>query len=254
MATFAFVTVGVAAHVNQCAALAERLRSRGHRAVFLSHDSRIGAGLGERGFDFILLETPRQSVRRPPSRGRLLRARAEVRQASGAVTGSREIVARLDALRPDLVLVDYELADHVIRIAPTDHRLLLLEYHCSPRRVPGVPILSSSFVPAGAPLDDLRIAATWAWTGFVRRCGFALARAAYGRYEFLATLRRLARQHDFDFRRGTTLGQWHYVGFPGLPTLYLAVPEFDVPHATPNRDWYVGPQIEPARHKGAHDQ
>ena len=111
MPTFAFVTVGVAAHVNR-------------RAVFLSHDPRIGAGLEERGFEFVLLEAPRRSVRRSPSPRRLSRARAEVRQASEVVTGSRETLERLEALRPDHVLVDYELADRVSRVAPTRHRLL----------------------------------------------------------------------------------------------------------------------------------
>ena len=247
MARFAFVTVGVQSHANQYSEVARRLLGRGHQVIFFTHDPVAVKQLQAGGFECIRLAGARQGPRRPVLPHRLSKARAEVRKASQAVYEDEEMLGLLEEHRPDVVLIDYELKDHVIRIVPTGRTVILIEYHCSANRTGRVPILSSRLMPVGSWLDRLRFAATWWATELGRRAAFSLARLCYGRYEYMSTLKRLAKRHGFDFRRDTSLRGWHYLSFPNQPTLYFSAPEFDFPNDFPNRSWFVGPRVEIGR-------
>jgi UDP:flavonoid glycosyltransferase YjiC (YdhE family) len=253
VARFAFITVGVPSHVNQCSEVARRLLGRGHEVVFFTHDPVAVKQLQAGGLECIRLNGARQGPRRPVLPHRLSQARAEVRKASEAVYEDEETLGLIEKHRPDVVLIDYELKDHVIRIVPTGQKVILIEYHCSVNRTGRVPILSSHLVPSGSCLDRLRFAASWWVTELGRRGAFFLARLCYGRYEYMTTLKRLAKRHGFDFRRDTSLRGWHYLSFPNQPTLYFSAPEFDFPNDFPNRDWFVGPRVEVGRHDALAD-
>lgn len=244
---FVFITAGVVSHLNRAFGLGKVLRERGHHVTFASATRSAAARVADNGFDFRALQTPRQFSR---SLGSLrTRAASAAREAKAAsrILASNELAELVAELRPDLLLIDYEMHTQIMRAVVKGYRTMLLEYECSPRRTGMVPVPSSGLIPTGTLWNRLLLTGTWWIASSKRRLRFALSGWYYRGHDHWSTLHRLAARVGFDTRRHATRRHWHFLSYPALPTLYLSPWQFDFPNEIPNRDFHVGPMISGQR-------
>lgn len=257
-------TVGVVSHLNQCFRLAECLADHGHEVKIACADGRARAPVEAQGLGFVHLEgehANRQERGRAPERKlrglrRVLRWPQRVRVESTFARASLEngeIDDLLQRLQPDLVLADYELHDTIVRVATSRTPLMLLEYHCSPLKRRGLPILSSNRIPTGGIRDDAAIDLRWRATFAKRWLKRQVERVSTLGHDAESTRRELARRRGFDLVGETCRRHWHFLTYPRIPTLYLSPPEFDFPHDPSNPEFRIGPMVALGRREPGAD-
>ncbi len=255
MAHILFITTGVTSYLNSSYKIAHQLKANGDRVTFISGMERAESQVLAQGFDFILLREEAEVIEQQEARtqqmpkSRLKRYLNRAEQINLAKLRydyeleSRELEQRIAELQPDLLLIDAELSAPIIRAMVLDIPILLIEFHCSPRRATGVPILYSNLIPTGTFWNQWAMSATWHFTYLKRRLKFGLARLYYGGVDWMSTLRALARQRGLDFEAEFDLKQWHFITPYRLRTLIAAAWEFDFPHDSEYRNDYIGPLV-----------
>lgn len=273
MARIVFLTVGITSHVNAYSRIAEQLVERGHEVAFLSPRDEVRETVESRGFPFFSLEDEQALLKFTEKRSQpginlplvrwlyrvpvvsslmpYLAVRTRRRQARALyehITTSNELERVLEKLRPDLLLIAYELAHHVIRSMALSVPVALLQTHISTRQAPNVPILDSVYIPTDEPESPRRAAATWRRVYLRRRLRFGLERLYLGGQDVMSALKELARRTGLDFEREIEyLNQWAFLHFSHAPTLYLSAREIDFPQPTGDQCDYVGPQVMTGR-------
>lgn len=255
MAYIVFIATGVTGNLSASYQIAHQLKARGDRITFLSALESAGPQILDQGFDFILLREEAETLKRYEVQARQMTKRhfkrylnrterinlARIRHEHELEsTELEQLIAELD---PDLLIIDAELAAHIIRAMTLDIPVLLTDFHCSPRRAKGVPILHSNLIPTGTLWNRWAMSATWHLTYLRRQVKSRLGRIYYGGIDWMSTLRALARQRGQDFDAEFDLKQWHFLTPRDIRTLILAAWEFDFPHKFENRDDYVGPMV-----------
>ena len=269
MARIVFLTVGITSHVNAYSRIAKQLTDRGHDVAFLSPRDEVRETVESRGFSFFLLEDEQALLaftEKTPQPGKTLpllnllyripivsglmpylawrTKRRQGRALYDHITSSDELERSLKQLQPDLVLIAYELAHHVIRANSLGVPLVLLQTHVSTRQAPNVPILESDYIPTEEADSPDRAAATWKRVYLRRRVRFGLERLYLGGRDVMSALKELARRTGLDFEREVEyLSQWSFLHFSQLPTLYLSAYEFDFPLPDGDKRNFVGPQV-----------
>jgi zeaxanthin glucosyltransferase len=257
MAHIVFVGAGVASYLNSSFKLAHQLTARGDRITFVSALESAETQVLAQGFDFVLLREEAEVVNRyealskqmPKHRLKSLLNRAErinlAKIRHDYQLNSTELEQLIAELNPDLLIVDAELPAHIIRVMALDIPVLLTDYHCSPRRAKGVPILSSNLIPTGTLWNHWAMSASWHFAYIQQRLRFSLGPIFYGgiNIDWMSTLRALARQRGLDFDAEFDLKQWHIITPKNIRTLIWAAWEFDFPHGPEHRDDYVGPMV-----------
>lgn len=154
-------------------------------------------------------------------------------------TGSMDDFAQtLRQLRPDLLLVDGEMHEHIVVSAGSGMRTVLLNTFCSIWRRPGLPPPHTLIRP-GVAWRGSRAGIWLHWTALRWR---KRLRAA-GSHR-LSRLHRLARQYGFDLDAEADADQWLIpFTYRSLPVLCLHALEFDFPHDPPAHVRYVGPMV-----------
>jgi UDP:flavonoid glycosyltransferase YjiC (YdhE family) len=257
MAHIVFVDAGVTSHLNRSCKIAHQLEASGDHITFLSARESAESQVLAQGFDFVLLREEAEVVDRYEALSRRMREHdvqsfsfraerinlAKIRHNHHSKsTEFEQLVTELD---PNLLIIDAEVSAHIIRAMALGIPALIIDFHCSPRRAKGVPILSSNLIPTGTVWNQWAIGATWHFTYLQRRLKYSLGPIYYGgnRFDWMSILRVLARQRGLDFDAEFDLKQWRDITPRNIRTLILAAREFDFPHDTENRDDYVGPMV-----------
>jgi UDP:flavonoid glycosyltransferase YjiC (YdhE family) len=257
MAHILIVSAGVTSRLNSSYGIARQLSARGDHITFLSARESAESQVLAQGFDFVLLHEEAEVLNRYEALYKQIRrhrfqslfGRAErinlAKIRYDHQLKSTEMEQAVADLDPDLLIVDADLDAHIIRAMALEIRLLLIDFHCSPRRAKGVPILSSNLIPNGTSWNQWAMSATWHLAYFQRRLKYSLSPVYYGgnKFDWMSILRVLARQRGLDFDAEFDLGQWHNITPRSIRTLIAAAWEFDYPHDSENRDDYVGPMI-----------
>ena len=256
MAHIVFFTVGVTSgRLNSNYKLAHQLHQREHRITFVSPYEPAGKQVTAQGFAFVCLEEEAatlkayevQSQQLPKSRLR----RAFYRTASiklaailwRYIVESNETDRVIEQLNPNLLLIEAELYDHIIKSAKHNIPTLLLEHQCSSRKAPGVPILYSSMIPNGSVWSQVLAEASWKSTFLRRDLKSYLGRHYYQHKDWMSAIRSAAQRNNFSLEKYVDYRQWHFLTYKHLPTLFLSAPEFDIPHEVAEPEYYVGPMV-----------
>lgn len=265
MAHILFITTGVTSYLNASYKIAHQLKARGDQVTFISGMERAEPQVLAQGFDFILLQEEAEVIKQQEAQKqrlpqqRLKRYLNRTEQINVArlryayELESQELEQRIAELQPDLLIIDAELSAPIIRAMVLDIPILLIEFHCSPRRAKGVPILYSNLIPTGTFWNQWAMSVTWHFTYLKRQLKFGLARLYYGGVDWMSTLRALARQRGLDFVAEFDLKQWHFITPYRLRTLIAAAWEFDFPHDSEYRNDYIGPLVMLDRQEAVDD-
>ncbi len=226
--------------------LARRLACAGHRLTVASAPEarRVVAA---QGLDFVPLAA--SHIRDFLFRDR----RKNVFQRWGQVAARRrraveslgldDLPELIRATDPDLLLIDGEKHEHILRAAASGRPIALLNSFASIWRCPGLPPTHRLARP-GVGWKGSRLGMWLLWQELRLRklrtaCRHFLDRAGCDR---LSLLRHLAAESGFDYRRETDFGQWLMpFTYRRIPVLSLHAREFEFPHEPPPHVTYVGP-------------
>ncbi len=255
MAHIVFITSGIASIYNTNLELARRLQAAGHRVTYAGSDD-IRQAVSDRGVDFVhLLSAPAvDDAAGAPSWGKVQRIRdwlskwGTIRQrralALDQLAGRRSCES-LRALKPDLILVDIELADFVITAVALRVPVALVSTWLSLFKRPGLPPLHLDLVPGqGWRGSQLGLEGAWlkfrAWKWLQRRLAWLRTVGT----DPNSILKRYASETEFPFQREADVSHWliPYV-YRTLPLLCLNAYELDFPHTPYPTVRYTGPMI-----------
>ncbi|QDV10110.1 MurG-like transferase [Planctomycetes bacterium Poly30] len=242
------MTSGLAGMVNASLEVVRRLQASGHRVSYACpHDVR--ATIERHGIDYHQLppvnRQPAPERRRRANESRLAhkraewRTRVERRSAGVAALGMEALRELLGRLKPDLVLADFDLEEHVITCVTSGVRTVILSPWFEFRRCAGLPPLGSRLV-GGTSMSR------WAaWTSY--RCRSRLRR-----------LRTSMRYFGTD-RRGVVEEYARRTGFPAsdlwghdwstlfafdsVPVWSMTAKELEFPHVQRASFSHVGPMV-----------
>jgi UDP:flavonoid glycosyltransferase YjiC (YdhE family) len=252
MANILIVTHGLRSLLYPSVELGRRLAAAGHRLTFATRAEDRGL-VALHGLGFLPLEPSRYEQFLDADAGaatfrRLLdlRRRREQARESMAVGGFARAVRDM---KPDLILINGEMHEHVIAASGTGVPIALLNSFVSIWRQPGLPPPHALVRPGvGLKGSRLGISLLWlvlrmrkwhkAWTQKVERLGC----------DRVAILKDQAHDVGFDFRRETDDSQWLIpFTYRRLPVLSLHALEFEFPHRPPGHVHYVGPMVLESR-------
>jgi UDP:flavonoid glycosyltransferase YjiC (YdhE family) len=252
MASILIVTRGLPSVLYQSVELARRLAAAGHRLTFAG-DPDARALIEHHGLAVHRLDPDRyehflEEDAAAPALGRFLdisRRRERARQSLGVSTFARFVRDE----RPDLILVNGEMHEHIIAASTAGSRVALLNSFVSIWRQPGVPPPHTLARPGiGWSGSRAGVALLWRflwlrkqyrrWAGRVRRIGC----------DRVSVYRDLARAVGFAFERDTDDRQWLMpFTYRRLPVLSLHAQEFEFPHRPPAHVRFVGPMVLASR-------
>jgi zeaxanthin glucosyltransferase len=252
MASILIVTRGLRGVLYQSVELARRLAAAGHRLTFAG-DEDARALIEHHGLPLHRLDPDRyeqflEEDAATSALGRLLdigRRRARARESLGVAAFARFV--RDD--RPDLILINGEMHEHVIAAATAGSRLALLNPFASIWRHPGVPPPHTLARP-GIGWSGSRSGAALLWRALWLRKQYRRWAARVRRIgcDRLSVYRDLARTVGFAFERETDDRQWLIpFTYRHLPVLSLHALEFEFPHTPPAHVRFVGPMVLESR-------
>ena len=252
MAKLLCVSCGMPSVLYPTVELARRLAVDGHAVTFaglpsardlLEHHGIPFVALEPSGYDRFLEEDARSTL---PSK--LVRLRDRRSRAQGSLRLECFSQA-LEELAPELVLIDGEMHEHVIRAAGAGVPIALLNSFASIWRAPGQPPPHHFVQPGvGWKGTSAGIALLWLalrlrkkrtrWKHWLQRGGC----------DRVSLLRQLARHEGFDWNRYVDSSQWLMpCTYRFIPQLSLHAREFEFPHRTPDWVHFIGPQLLEAR-------
>ncbi|MDJ0953255.1 MAG: glycosyltransferase [Acidimicrobiia bacterium] len=167
---------------------------------------------------------------------------------SGATAGDAAAVTRrLEAMEPDLILCDIELAFEVMAAYATGAPLVLWTSLFSVWKRPGLPPLHRGIVP-GEGLRGTRIGMEWAWLRYRlgRSLGRMRRRLQSRGQDRISRLRTVAEVTGFPFADEAMLHEWLVpFAYRTLPVLVFNTMALEFPHEPHPASRYVGPVLSP---------
>ena len=167
---------------------------------------------------------------------------ARLRQGVQAL-GVAELPGLLESLRPDLVLIDFEMHAHIMTAAALGYRVALFTGICA--GLPGLraPPNHTAIVP-GKGIRGTRagVAAAWLYLWLFKARRRFVEYLRFGGADYPSILREHARVVGFDYRRELTTWRWQIpFSYAHLPLLLFHAREFDLPAPASERIHYLGP-------------
>jgi zeaxanthin glucosyltransferase len=253
MAQILAVARGLRSLVYPTLELARRLRDDGHRVTFAGapSDQALAAQLG---LDFIALpaddlEAFLDSDRRERTLHRLRRLGAR-REAASRATGLTAFIDAVGSVRPDLVLVNGEMHEHIVGALALRLPVALLNTFVSIWRHSSIPPPHHLIVPGRGWKGHRAVALLlWLMLDARKRVRRLRARIRHVGCDRVSVLAHQARQWHVALEREVDTHQWLIpFTYRHLPVLSLHAQEFEFPHTPPARVHYVGPMV--LEHRG----
>ena len=252
MATILVGARGLPSLVYPAIELARRLAVAGHRVTFAGDQDREALARHHR-LEFQPLEPDRFDAFLEADADTALVRR--LRQRHSRLAAARQALAvdgfsaALRRDRPDLVLLNGEMHEHIIAAVGAGARVALLNTFVSIWRQPGLPPPHHIARP-GCGWRGSRVGSSLLWNRLRwrkrrRRWKEAFRHAGCDR---VSVLHSLGRNFGMDISVDVDAGQW-LIPFTWrrLPALSLHALEFEFPHKPPAHVHYVGPMILDAR-------
>ncbi|MEO1288288.1 MAG: glycosyltransferase [Chloroflexota bacterium] len=156
--------------------------------------------------------------------------------------GITSAVERIQALDPDLLVIEAELPEHVIALSQLNIPLATIGPFPNIYKLPKMPPLHHYIVPDegddGTAEHIRRVWWEYHWIVIKSEIKYFLQSAGVYR---LSILRRLAKHVGFDFHKNASIFHWmRPITFTGLTYLYTHALEFDFPHQPPEKVQHMG--------------
>jgi zeaxanthin glucosyltransferase len=248
MAQILAVARGLPSLVYPTLELARRLRDAGHRVTFAGapSDQPLAADLGL-GFIALPLDELDAFLARDRGEGTFdrLRRLGPRREAAARATGLTAFLDLVGSARPDLVIVNGEMHEHIVGTLALNVPVVLLNTFVSIWRQPSLPPPHHLIVP-GRGWKGHRAVSPLLWLMLdarkrVRRLGARLHDVGCDRVSVLA---HQARQLHVALNREVDTHQWLIpFTYRRLPVLSLHAQEFEFTHTPPAGVRYVGPMV-----------
>ena len=260
MAHIVYITKGLSSYLNTAYELARRLALAGHRVTFVSPKD-VATRVEDQGFPFVRLEPfgpatddaehQRLSTLRYRQKLRHFRAwrRAERRvwQAGFEHAGVEQQIHRLN---PDLLLLDIELHELIIRLGAGPVPVVLLTVWFSIWKRAGIPPLHEAIIPDGRLVNRLKVEHAWLLFRIQKKLRVLKEKVLRLGFDRIAYLKALARHKKFPFGKAVELNQWLIpVSYRTFPVFSLNARELEFPHIPPSHLYYVGPMIHTSRNE-----
>jgi UDP:flavonoid glycosyltransferase YjiC (YdhE family) len=232
--------------------LGRRLAAAGHQMMFAG-PPEVQKLVEHHDLEFMELDPSRydqylEADRRMGTLARLtdLRARRERAVESLAV---RDFACWVRDSKPDLMLINGEMHEHIIAGASARAPLAILNTFVSIWRQPGLPPPHHFVVPGlGWSGSKAGMTLLWYMLRFRKRFRAVIQSVRDCGCDRLSVLRHLSRESDFDLRREADASQWLIpFTYRHIPVLSLHALEFEFPHRPPQRVHYVGPMVLESR-------
>lgn len=234
------MTTGLSGIHRASLVLAARLERAGHRVTYACPQD-VRASVEDHGLRWHKLDpvafSPAPQLAAPGLSGKLghklreLRSARQRRMAGVQALGMDRFRSDLEELRPDLILIDQELVEHVITASAAGYPLALLDPFFAHREQPGLPPIDSTVRPGrgwlGGPLG-LRCLHLRKRLGV--RSGRLRVWLRYFGTDRRCVLLAYARGIGFPAGRLRHTDGLLDVTFEGIPTLRLVASELDFPH------------------------
>lgn len=252
MAKIAIVSVGIAGRLHASCEMSRRLTAYGHQLVLASTDPRVGERLRGTALAFHQLSdgvpgSLRDRLEQNPKGAERWRLRKAATAARGqSALDGHGVDAFLKAERPDLLLVESELHNTILYLYSRFEPMVLLEYHLSVFRQPGLPPLDSHLTP-NRRLAFVRAALAWRRTLLGRRARRLQERWRLGPWDARSVWERIAIAGGKTLRDIAVEDQWPILYYPHLPYLHLCGSELDFPGARTDDRRFIGPMIQRER-------
>lgn len=246
------VTSGLAGILYSSVELARRLTAAGHRLTYASFTGARGV-VEDNGLEFFELDPGRYEQfiaddARTSVVRRLMRLR-ERRRNAAASTGVGGFTRWIGIVRPDLMLIDGEMHEHIIAASSTAVPTAVMNSFCSIWRHPGHPP-PHCFAQPGVGWQGSPFGSSMLWSALhlrKRRTSWMQKLRRVG-CDRLSVLRHLAESAGFDFDREADDSQWLIpFTYRNRTALSLHALEFDFPHRPFAHVHYVGPMVLESR-------
>ena len=252
MARVLCIPSGLSGALYSTLELMRRLREAGHD-VLCASPAECESVVTSAGFQYVQLppNTYAEWVRRDVSTPWFQRiaSAADRRSAALETLGVDHFPNVLDELRPDLVLIDRELHEHIITAMSLDLPVALTSTWFSIWRRPGVPPLHKNIIPGQARSGSRAgIQLYWHWL-HLQKTRLAVREAIrHPGADRVSTLRKLGRDRGLKLGKLVEFYQWQIpFSYRSLPYVCLRSFEMEFPHEPRQGVHYVGPMINENR-------
>ncbi|MEA3438724.1 MAG: glycosyltransferase [Chloroflexota bacterium] len=251
MSTIVFAMLPEAGHLYTSFGLAEKLRSRGHRIIYIGLPESEDV-TRSKGFEFVrilgglssLIGTPDRSagtdsVLRPGFFESIDRMRRLNQQFFGYLFTS-EIDALFSDLAPDLMIVDSALPFFSLCAYRNGIKSICISVTLQERNL-RIPPLTTSIVPRGDLIS--RLIVLWSWRWIFLRSFFSrnLFRLFGIDTDYVRLLKKLAQTADYPTEKINSITT--LMPSTGLPEMILCPQNFDYPRENTGCLKYIEPSI-----------
>lgn len=243
MAHIVCITGGLIGMLNASLALVKQLQQAGHRVTYAS-PADLQDPVVAQGISYVQLAPwVMQSGDPPISRWQKWRTLRERQQRAVDALGVQTFVQTMQALTPDLLLIDMEMHPHIMTALMGQFPVALLCQFLSIWKRPNLPPIHTSIVP-GKGVSGQRFAIEWAWQRYRWRKWREAQRERWRRMglDQASVLRCYAKQIGYPWHNRHD--QW-LVPYPhaSLPIFCFNALELDFPHEPHGSMHYVGPMV-----------
>lgn len=257
MPTVVVVTSHVNGRVNIATELARRLAHRGHRAFVAGVTAEARAAMASRGVPYLdagpaysdsdSAAARTGAVDRITRLGKSLRPALRRRTTADAVAalGLSNYLETIEGVRPDLVLMDLELAEHFVATHAVGLPVAGWTSMLSVAKRPNLPPLGSPIIPGqGAAGTPAGIETAWLRVRAERALLYARQTATRAGADRRSVLRAVAADAGYELEAHFDWWQWLKPLVPrSIPVLLFNNWELEFPHPAPEQWHYVGPLL-----------
>jgi len=254
MAEILCITSGLTGIVNASFELVARLQAAGHQCTTAS-PKLIEDKVRAQGFNYLQLDAvnfdPAPPV--PEFQGPLRKVRRWLHkwlQASSRkglavkALGMDAFLQKIQRLKPQLIIIDVELHEHIMALVSSGHKVVLLSQWFSLWNRKGLPPLSLATIPGvGAEGSEAGMAHSWKIIQAKRKKMFAKKRLLSVGTDRRSILERYAQQVGFSMqyiRENYWPGPFTY---GELPVISMTSEFLEFPHDERPNHTYVGPMV-----------
>lgn len=236
------ITANLTGILHATSALARCLHGAGHRVTLATQGPGADKVAGPH-LDTVLLpacEPPRDRM----SIVQRWSIRSSRREAALRGLALEPVMAMVERLDPDVVLIDIELHGVIISLVPTGRRVGLLSPFLSIFDRIGVPPLHHRTLPSSALAHRIEWLGYRSWKGLRRLKRYV----THGGLDEPDLYRALARRTGFAFDQEIDAWQWLLpFSYRKLPVLTLNAAALDFPHTPPAQVHHAGPLVDTDR-------
>ena len=245
MAHIVCITGGLTGIFNASLALVKQLEAAGHCLTYAS-PTDFRETLAVYNIPFVQLDRwIFQSGDPPLTRWQKLLALQERQKRAVVALGVQNFVQTMQALEPDLLLIDIEMHPHIMAAVTAGLPVALLCQFLSLWKRPNLPSIHSDIVP-GQGWQGQWWGIEWSWLRYGWRKWQECQRERWRRMglDRLSVLRCYARQIGYPLKERYGFSQW-LVPYPhdSLPIICFNALELDFPHDSHPTMHYVGPMV-----------